>query len=92
MEQTFAKEKHFLMENAKLKWHKQGDRKISYFHKISKIKGARNMITTSRDGENQLIDPSEMVALTVNYFTNIFYFTRDVHDSDLIDILWYMTP
>lgn len=45
------------------------------------------MITTLRDGENLLTDPTGLVAQTFNYFTNIFGFAGEVEDSYLIDII-----
>lgn len=87
LELALAKEDLFWKEKSRTRWHKEGNKNTSYFHKVSKIKSHSNKTISLRDGNNITIDPSEMVAHAVNYYTNIFVFVGDSQDNDLIEII-----
>jgi hypothetical protein len=50
LEQALHMEELFWHEKSKVKWHCEGDRNTTYFHKMAKIRKATNQITSIRNG------------------------------------------
>ncbi|XP_058782945.1 uncharacterized protein LOC131657578 [Vicia villosa] len=87
LEDALVKEELYWMEKARVRWHKQGDRNTAYFHRISKIKRSKNTISSLRNGDLLILDPEDMAAHAVSYFTNIFGFAGTVQDNAITDII-----
>ncbi|XP_058775611.1 uncharacterized protein LOC131649884 [Vicia villosa] len=86
LEKLLIMEESFWKDNAKIKWHLEGDRNTSYFHKCAKIRQAKNTITHIRTNDGMLHDPDAMAAHAVNYFTNLFCFAGDqINDFSMVD-------
>lgn len=70
LEEILDKEESFWHKKSKVKWHIEGDRNTAFYHRLAKIKNSRNLITYMRNGDNIIIDSSEMANHEMQYFTN----------------------
>lgn len=87
LELALAKEELFWKEKAKIRWHAQTNINTYYFYRVTKIKGARNKITSRKDSDRLITDETEMVAHAVNYYANIFGFAGTSQYNNLTDII-----
>lgn len=72
IEKALEVEEVFWKEKSRLSWHSKGDMNIYFFHRMSKIKSTRNVITHLKDGNNLLQDPQSISNHVKNYFSNLF--------------------
>jgi hypothetical protein len=78
-------EELFWHEKSKVKWHCEGDRNTTYFHKMAKIRKATNQITSIRNGDITLNDPDEVKAHIVNHFISLFNAPDPDTDNGLVN-------
>jgi len=71
-EEVLNRHEMFWKEKANLNWHLEGDRNTKFFHKIAKIKSTSKLITSLQNGEQVLVDPSEISNHVVDYYKNLF--------------------
>jgi len=72
LDEALHKEEVFWLEKSKVKWHQEGDRNTSYFHRVTKIKNTTKLITSLKDGENLITYPNQIADHTVAYFESLF--------------------
>lgn len=77
-------EEMFWLEKSKLKWFLEGDRNISYFHKMTKVINTTKMIHSIGDGDNILTKPTKISNHNVFHFTNIFYVNNFLKENKLV--------
>jgi len=70
LENALNQEEIFWHEKSKVKWHCEGNRNTTYFHRIAKIINVSSLITTMRNGDITFNDPELISAHVVNHFTN----------------------
>jgi ribonuclease HI len=76
----------FWQEKANVKWHLDGDRNTSYFHRIAKIKNTTKALTTIRVGDDILSDPQHIADHIVQYYKSLFCTNLDVlQDQSIVD-------
>ena len=85
LENVLNMEECFWHEKAKVKWHAEGDRNTSYFHKIVKIKNTSSLITNLKNGDEFLTNQEEISAHIVNHFTNLFSSQETGTDNGIIE-------
>jgi len=66
LEKVLDTEEIFWQQKSKVKWHSQGDRNTTYFHRITKIINASNLITYLANGDELLTDSTEISEHIVN--------------------------
>jgi len=66
------REEVFWKERANLNWHLEGDRNTIFFHKIAKIKSTSKLITSLQNGEQVLVNPTEISNHVVDHYGNMF--------------------
>jgi len=71
-EDALNKEEAFWQERAKSKWHLEGDRNTTYFHRLAKIKAKTKPITAIRVDDELINDPEQIATLFTNHFQNLF--------------------
>jgi hypothetical protein len=84
LENALHLEELFWHEKSKVKWHCEGDRNTSYFHKLAKFRQATNQITSIKNGDVTLNDPDEVKAHIVNHFTSLFNAPDPDRDNGLV--------
>jgi hypothetical protein len=84
LENALHLEELFWHEKSKVKWHCEGDRNTSYFHKLAKIRQATNQITSIKNDDVTLNDPDEVKAHIVNHFTSLFNAPDPDRDNGLV--------
>jgi uncharacterized protein YfkK (UPF0435 family) len=72
VDEALDKHEMFWKEKAKVRWHLEGDRNTSYFHKITKLRNSTKLITTLRDGDTLIYDPPLIANQVVNFYQNLF--------------------
>ncbi|XP_019435878.1 PREDICTED: uncharacterized protein LOC109342329 [Lupinus angustifolius] len=65
-------EEEFWKEKARINWHSKGDRNTSYFHKIARIRHATKAMTLLRNGDQLLLDQSDIASHVLQYFTDLY--------------------
>ncbi|XP_058752220.1 uncharacterized protein LOC131625373 [Vicia villosa] len=86
LEKFLTMEEEFWKDKARIKWHLEGDRNTSFFHKSAKIKLAKNTITHLKTSEGMIHDPDAMAAHAVDYFSNLFCFAgTSTQDLSMVD-------
>ena len=70
---------------ARLSWHLEGDKNTNYFHIIAKIKTSTKIITSLQDGEQVLIDQTQISNHIVSYYKNLFCTKFVLHDQLLVE-------
>jgi len=75
----------FWHEKSKVKWHSEGDRNTTFFHRVAKIRNVSSHITTMRSGDITLDDPKLISAHVVNHFTNMSTINTNVSQNGLIE-------
>lgn len=84
LENMLNMEEIFWKEKSKVKWHCEGDRNTTYFHRLAKIKNASSLITSMKSGDITLNDPNEVSAHVVNHFSNLFSSNANVSQNDMV--------
>lgn len=85
LDNALAKEECFWKEKANVKWHVEGDRNTSFFHRTAKIKAKTNKITFMKDGDQILTEPELINNHITNHFTNLFCVSSVLQDTNLVD-------
>lgn len=83
LENALNVEEMFWHEKSKVKWHCEGDRNTSYFHRVAKIRNVASHINTMKSGDITLNDPELISADVVNHFTHMF-----TNSSNIIQNGW----
>ena len=68
-----------------MKWHLEGDRNTTYFHRVSKIKNTTNHITSIKDGGDIIIDPIHIVDHALDFYNSLFCTNIVLQDSLLVE-------
>lgn len=74
-----------MQEKSKLKWHLEGGRNTSYFHKVTKIRNTTKHITSIKDGGNTIIDPILIANHALNFYKSLFCTNIVLQDSLLME-------
>lgn len=74
----------FWHQKSKVKWKIEGDRNTTFFHRVTKAKGPRNLISYLRNVTDIINDPTKMANHVVNYFSNIFCFANNCQSSNVL--------
>lgn len=88
LEKALLKEEAFWKENARIKWHCEGDTNIAYSNKLIKIKQAIKKIYVLKIGDSITYNPNiinSIVKHVINLFTNSFSSANYVQDNHLIE-------
>lgn len=72
-------------EKSKVKWHCEGDRNTSYFHRVAKIRNVSSHINTMKSGDITMNDPKLISAHVVIHFTNMFTNSSNIIQNGLIE-------
>lgn len=84
-EDALNRQEVFWKERANLNWHLEGDRNTKFFHKIAKIKSTSKLITSLQNGEQVLVDPTEISNHVVGYYRNLFCTNFTLQDQLLAE-------
>ncbi|PNX96059.1 ribonuclease H [Trifolium pratense] len=85
LEKVLDMEEAFWHEKSRIKWHSEGDRNTTFFHKSAKIKQAYKKISSIRVDDVVLTEPAQIASHVVNHFQNLFTGSNNVHDNGLIE-------
>jgi hypothetical protein len=75
----------FWREKAKVNWHLDGDRNTSYFHRIAKIKNTTKVISSLKNGDDIITDPTQIADHVVDYYKNLFCSNPILQDQLLVE-------
>jgi len=78
-------EEAFWCEKSRVKWHLEGDRNTSYFHRLTKIKNSTKTISSIRNGDEIIIDPEQITSHLTNHFQNIFSSSSVLQVNTLVE-------
>ncbi|KAF1892197.1 hypothetical protein Lal_00036556 [Lupinus albus] len=82
--QALVVEEEFWNGKARINWQTEGDRNISFFHKITKIRQASKALYSLRDGDIILVNQDQIAQHTLAYFTNLYASPNDARLNHLI--------
>lgn len=86
LNEALVKQEIFWQEKAKIRWHVNGDRNTSYFHRITKVKNKTKIISSLMIGEEMVTDPNQVSDHIINYYKNLFYSSNYfLQDSLLVE-------
>ncbi|XP_019451901.1 PREDICTED: uncharacterized protein LOC109354000 [Lupinus angustifolius] len=77
-------EEIFWKEKARINWHNYGDRNITYFHKMAKIKHVTKAMSLIKSGDVLLTDHDAIGSHVLDYYTNLFASPNFVTSKNLI--------
>ncbi|XP_019432112.1 PREDICTED: uncharacterized protein LOC109339158 [Lupinus angustifolius] len=78
-------EEEFWREKSRLNWQIIGDRNISYFHKIAKIRYATKSMCMLRNCETTLLAKQDIKNHVLDYFANLYASENETHPSNIIN-------
>jgi hypothetical protein len=85
LEKALNIEEIFWQQKSWVKWHCQGDRNTTFFHRISKIKQAYKKLNSIRVDNNIVIEPDLIANHVVNHFTTLFSDNNTTIDTGLVE-------
>jgi len=74
LNEALLKQETFWQEKAKIRWHVNGDRNTTYFHRLTKIKNKTKIISSINIDDEIVLDPIRVSDHIVNYYKNLFFF------------------
>ncbi|XP_019416122.1 PREDICTED: uncharacterized protein LOC109327431 [Lupinus angustifolius] len=77
-------EEEYWKEKSRINWLTSGDRNTAYFHKLAKIRHSSKYMATLRQGENILIDQTDIANHALSYFTDLYATINDTCQNGLI--------
>ncbi|KAK2448388.1 hypothetical protein QL285_007654 [Trifolium repens] len=85
LDNALERQELFWKEKSSTKLHMEGDRNTAYFHRLAKIKNSTKLISSLKNGNEVLTEPTQLVEHVVNYFQNLFCTNPFVQDSLLVE-------
>lgn len=85
LEDALNKEEALWQERVKSKWHLEGDRNTSYFHRLAKIKSKTKTITAIKVDDDIINDLEQIANQFTNYFQNLFSSNTVLHVDELVE-------
>ena len=85
LEQALNIEEIYWHQKSKVKWHSEGDRNTTYFHRLAKIRNASSLITSIKSNDAVLTNADDISKHIVNHFTSLFNNNSNIHDNGLVD-------
>jgi len=85
LEKALDLEEIFWQQKSKVKWHLDGDRNTTYFHRVAKIRNASNLITSMTNGDVTLTNPSDISEHIVNHFKNLFNNDSHIQNNGMVE-------
>ncbi|CAK8579553.1 unnamed protein product [Lathyrus sativus] len=78
-------EENFWQEKSKVKWHTDGDRNTSYFHKMTKIRHYTKLISSIQQDEEVYTEPENISRIFTNHFEQLFTTNNACVNNCLVD-------
>jgi hypothetical protein len=85
LEKALVIEEAFWHEKFGVKWHCQGDRNTTFFHRTTKIKQAYKKITSLRVDNGVFTNPDLISSHAVNHFTTVFSSSNVTQDNGMVE-------
>jgi ribonuclease HI len=84
LDDALLKHNWFWQEKAKVRWHTDGDRNTSYFHRIAKIKNTTKLMSALKIGDVLTTDPHLIAEHVVHFYQNLFCTNSIVLQDELV--------
>jgi len=86
LDEALLKQEMFWQEKARVRWHLDGDRNSSYFHRLTKIKNKTKMISSLLVNDELTSDPQMISNHIVSYYNRLFSSSNTVlQDQQLVE-------
>lgn len=85
LEEALKKQEIFWKDKARVNWHIHGDRNTRYFHRVTKIKNKTKIISSLRNGNDILTEPSSIADHMVSHYKCLFSANNVLQDSLLVE-------
>lgn len=84
LQQALHYEEEYWREKSRVKWHCQGDRNTSYFHRLTKIRYASKAMSMLKVGDSIIDSPNDIVQHVLNFYSNLYVVPNNCQSNDLI--------
>ncbi|GAU50480.1 hypothetical protein TSUD_409650 [Trifolium subterraneum] len=82
---ALIRQEEFWKEKARLNWQLEGDRNTSFFHRITKIKNSKKLISSLKNNNEVITDQNQLADHVVDYFKNVFCTNTVLQDQLLVE-------
>jgi hypothetical protein len=85
LDKALIRQEEFWKEKARLNWQLEGDRNTTFFHRITKIKNSKRLISSIKKNNEVITDQNHFAEHVVEYFKNVFCTNTVLQDQLLIE-------
>lgn len=78
-------QEEFWKEKSRVNWHRYGDRNTTFFHRVTKIKQATNMISILRNGDQVFDTAAGIESHILDFYKGLFASENHCFDNGLIE-------